>query len=117
MGGDRTVQLIFTNAADGKDREFNEWYDTVHLRDLLATPGVVSVQRFELCDTESSHAEGADPPAHRYLTIYELEGEVDVIMAKIREAAASGAMEISDSLDVGTVSMSFWSPRGPKVSA
>jgi hypothetical protein len=38
-------------------------------------------------------------------------------MAKIQEAVMSGVMVMSDSLDLGTVAMSFWSPRGPKLSA
>jgi hypothetical protein len=114
---DRTLYLVFSNPVKGKEREFNEWYDNVHMSDVLATPGMLTAQRFDLCDAEITRAEGVPAPTHRYLTVYEMEGDVDAIMAKIREAVASGATVVSDSLDLGTVAMSFWSPRGPKVSA
>ena len=33
---DRFVQVVFSNPAEGKEDEFNEWYDTVHIPELLA---------------------------------------------------------------------------------
>jgi hypothetical protein len=114
---DKLVQLVFSNPVEGKEAEFNEWYDNVHLRDVLAIPGVLTAQRFDLCDAEITRGEGLPAPTHRYLTIYEMEGDVDGIMAKIQAAVASGAMFMSDSLDLTTATLSFWLPRGPKVSA
>ena len=45
---DRTIQIVFSNPFEGKDDEFNEWYDNVHLPEVLALPGVISAQRYDL---------------------------------------------------------------------
>jgi hypothetical protein len=113
----KTLYLVFSNPVEGKEAEYNEWYDNVHVPEVLATPGMLNAQRFDLCDAEISHAEGMPAPTHRYLLVYEMEGDVDAIMAKVGEAVMSGAMHMSDSLDIGNVAMSFWTPRGPVVAA
>ena len=41
----RYAVLAFHSVATGQDDSFNSWYDTVHLPELLANPGVVSGQR------------------------------------------------------------------------
>ncbi|MGZ4694587.1 MAG: hypothetical protein ACXWA3_13265 [Acidimicrobiales bacterium] len=114
---DRTIQLVFSNPAEGRDADFDEWYNQVHLPEILATPGMVSAQRYDLYEAEIYRAQGATPPAHRYLTIYEMEGDVDAIMLKIREGVGSGAIVMSDCLDLTSSALSFWTPHGPKVEA
>lgn len=110
MDMNRTAYLVFSNPADGKDEEYNRWYDAVHLPDVLATPGVVAAQRFDV------HQPGpARSPKHRYLTVYEIEGDVDAAMAHINAAIASGAMTMSDTMNIATTAFSFWTPRGAKV--
>ena len=32
---DSTIQIVFSNPFEGKDDEFNEWYDNVHLPEVL----------------------------------------------------------------------------------
>jgi len=45
----RTFDLIvLSNAKAGRDAEFNRWYDTEHLPDVLKIPGFETGQRFEL---------------------------------------------------------------------
>ena len=114
-GGDRTTYLVFSNPVAGKEDEFNEWYDTTHLPEVLATPGMRAAQRFRLLETEMTHNSVLPTPAHRYLLVYEMEGDVEAVMGRIQEAALSGAMQMSDALDLETVAMSFWQPIGAKV--
>jgi hypothetical protein len=111
-----TRYMVFSNPVEGKDREFNEWYDNVHLPEVLATPGVISAQRFDLCDAEIVRRAGWTPE-HRYLAVYEMEGDPDAVMGKIGDAVAAGDMVMSDTLDLETVRMSFWSPRGPEIKS
>ena len=83
--------LGFTNAAEGKDEEFNRWYDDVHLADVLKVDGFVAAQRFGL-----EGMDGGDSP-HRYLALYEIE--TDDIEATIKGLTASaGTMVISEAL-------------------
>ncbi len=80
---DRTTYLVFSNPVEGKEDRFNDWYDNVHVHEVLATPGLLSAQRYKLSDAEIVHAEGFPEPTHGYLCIYEMEGDVDEVMAKI----------------------------------
>lgn len=112
---DLTTYLVFSNPVEGREDEFNTWYDTVHLPEVLATPGMRSAQRFALRETEITHHSPLPRPDHGYLLVYELEGEPDAVMARIQEAVANGTMHMSDALAVDTVAMSFWSPIGEKV--
>lgn len=109
--GDKSLFLVFANPVEGKEREFNEWYDTVHVPELVATPGIVSAQRFDVHERAAERVAGAPPPPYRYLTVYEMDGDIDGIMAGIGEAVTSGEMTMSDALDRENVVMSFWTPR------
>ncbi|MBW2271313.1 MAG: hypothetical protein JRH16_22405 [Deltaproteobacteria bacterium] len=83
--------LVFTNAAEGKDDEFNRWYNDVHLGDVLSVDGFVAAQRFDL-----KAMDGPDSP-HRYLALYEVEtDDVDAVVERLGTAA--GKMVISDAM-------------------
>ena len=114
---DRFIQIVFSNPAEGKDDEFNDWYDNVHIPDLLAIPGMLSAQRYNLHDAEVYRMEGGMPPEHRYCLIYEMEGDVDAIMNKIQQEVAEGRISMADCLDMSSWRLSFWDARGPKVTA
>lgn len=62
------IFIAMTNAVEGKDVEFSKWYDDVHLEEVLATPGFVAVQRYQLNDVQL----GTNHP-YKFLAIYELE--------------------------------------------
>ncbi|MQY31246.1 DUF4286 family protein [Nocardia aurantia] len=108
-----TLYLVFSNPVAGRDDDFDEWYDTVHVPEVVATPGMVSARRYTVLDTEMSRLAGA--PAHRYLVVYEMDDDPDVVMAKVRAQVATGTMTMHDSLDLSGVAMSFWAPHGPLV--
>lgn len=114
---DKFIQIVFSNPLDGKDDEFNEWYDNVHIPDLLAIPGMLSAQRYNLKDAQIYHMEGSSAPAHRYAIIYEMEGDVDAILSKIQEGVSAGKITMADCLDMSSWQLSFWTPRTPKVKS
>lgn len=109
--------LVFTNPVAGRDNEFNEWYDTTHVRDVLAVPGVVAARRYAVVDAEPPEMEGVPsppPPDHRYLAVYRLERDPNEVMEEFLARITSGAMALSETLDLTSVSMAVWSPRGPE---
>lgn len=116
-----TKFLVLSNAVDGRDEEFNAWYDDVHAPDVCAVPGVVSAQRYDLVEftpevPEGIEAEAPPPPAHRYLAVYDLDGSPADVFAEFFARMADGRMSLSDTLDMATVQMSFWTTRGPRHS-
>ncbi len=81
---DKFVQVVFSNPVAGREDEFNEWYDNVHIPELLTVPGMLSATRYALHEAEIYHVEGGVVPEHKYMCVYEMEGDVDAIMGKIQ---------------------------------
>jgi hypothetical protein len=114
MDAMRALLLVFSNATEGRDEEFNAWYDEVHVPEVLAVEGVVAAQRFDVAELELPEVEGVEPPpppVHRYLAVYELDRDGNEVMASFGELLVSGAMTLSETLDMSTVSLSAWNPR------
>ena len=44
--------IVMTNADPSHEKEFNAWYDDVHLGDLLRIPGVTAAKRSKLCPVQ-----------------------------------------------------------------
>ena len=109
--------MVFTNAAAGREAAFNEWYDKTHVADVLAVPGVVAAQRYAVARVETPQVEGAPsppPPAHGYLTVYELARDPNEVMADFVDRVTSGAMKLSDAMDFASVGLSVWRPLGDR---
>jgi hypothetical protein len=66
--------LAMLSPAAGREDEFNKWYDEVHAAEALATPGLVSITRYRMGDTQVFP--GCEISTS-YLTIYEVDGQDD----------------------------------------
>ncbi|MFE6861846.1 hypothetical protein [Nocardia sp. NPDC057668] len=100
--------LVFSNAVTGRDAEFNDWYDTKHLADVTAVPGVTGGARYEIAATDIP---GQPSPAHRYLAVYELDGEPETVLAEFFRRARAGEIPLDETLDLTTVAMTVWRSR------
>ena len=82
MEMDKWVLLIGTNCSDvSKEKEFNDWYDNIHLSDILETPGFTAAVRYE----NASPAEGEA----KYLAAYHIEtGDIEGFMKQHQEDLA-----------------------------
>lgn len=70
------IRFVTANCTDPhKEEEFNKWYDTFHLPDMMATGLVSHPTRYRNADPSS--------PDARYLAIYEVEE--DALLEKIPE--------------------------------
>jgi hypothetical protein len=88
----RHILVVMTNAVEGKEQEFNDWYSNVHLGEVVAIPGFISAQRYKLADSEIAGENEYD-----YLAIYEIEAEsVDVALKGLQ--AARPNLNMSDAL-------------------
>jgi hypothetical protein len=78
----RAIFLVYTDLVDPRyDEEFNAWYNTEHLPDLLALPGFLDAARYV-----------ATKGGPRYLAAYELES-VDAIQAPAFKNRSIGPWE------------------------
>jgi hypothetical protein len=63
---EKWILNVETNCADpAKEKEFNEWYDKVHLPDILQIPEVVRASRYEYADPSEGQP--------KFVAIYEIE--------------------------------------------
>jgi hypothetical protein len=66
------VFLALANpTSDNVHDEFNQWYDDVHAKEVLALDGVRSFRRFKLAPSQIMP--GDDAAGHQYLALYEVE--------------------------------------------
>ncbi|EIV92437.1 hypothetical protein [Frankia sp. QA3] len=108
----RALFLVLSNPVDGRDDEYNKWYDEVHIRDVCGVPGVVSAQRYQvrpdIPPADVAPGEGALP--QRHLAVYELDDEPAKVFGEFLARVGDGRLPLSDTLDMSSVVMSVWEP-------
>ena len=97
--------LVFANAKEGRDDEYNAWYDSVHMKDLLDIPGVVSGERYRVAPSTSPRIL---PSEHRYLTVYDIDGDVDEVLAELGARVADGRIGVTDSVEPNSSKFMVW---------
>ena len=104
-----SIFVVLTNPVEGREDEFNQWYSDIHVREVVDIPGFVSAQRFALSDAQSA---GAGP--HKYLAIYEVEGDPAAALEALK--AARPNLNMSDALDRASISTRMFTPITGKVT-
>ena len=101
--------VVMTKPVEGREQEYNDWYQNVHLHDVVAIDAFKSARRFRV-----SRSLAPDPHPLPYLAIYDIEtDDVDGAIKELMSRVASGQMHISTALseesiaaiyeDLGTV--------------
>lgn len=94
--------LVLSNPVRGRDAEFNDWYDNVHVPDVLKVPGVTGGRRFKVLDGTWSYA-----------AIYDLDtNDPATLMRELELRVASGEIGISDALDAASLKACVIEPLG-----
>jgi hypothetical protein len=100
--------LVFTNPIDGMDVEYNQWYDAVHLGEVIAVPGFIAAERYRCCPTAEAALD------HAYLAIYEFEADDPVsTLAELTARARDGRIDMTPVLapDIETRLYEVITPR------
>ena len=93
--------IVYTSPADGKEAEYNAWYDDIHLREFSALPGVINGRRFKVASDGKA----------QYAALYELSAHPDAVMAAMNEGIKNGTVRWTDAIDSASVSMITLTPR------
>ena len=74
--------VVYTDCADpSREAEFNQWYDKIHLPDVLEMPGIVRATRFVNSDPDAGPG--------KFLATYEIDSaDIDRTMTTVRERLA-----------------------------
>ena len=60
------INLVEANCKDAsREEEFNDWYDNIHLPDVLETPGFVAATRYVIREPQDG--------CGKYIAVYEIE--------------------------------------------
>lgn len=86
--------VSLTAPVAGREDEFNDWYETVHMPEILGFPGVKSAQRYR------ARNKIMGPQDWPYLCVYSIEtDDMDGLLKEFGEAAVSGRMSRSEASD------------------
>lgn len=104
--------VVLSDAKDGREDAFNDWYNGRHLDDIVAMPGFSSAKRYRLRTLNM----GAFP--NKYLAIYEIDAEdperaVDEMFA-LRDTPA---MPLHPAFDLDTCNVAIFEACSDEVFA
>lgn len=106
----RYKMLVLSRPIEGREDEYNDWYQNTHLKQIVAIPGFVSAQRFKI----AVNMRGDD--GYPYAAIYEIEtDDVDGARKALEEAAINGSIERSQAFDYDSVYASIYQAFGDTV--
>jgi hypothetical protein len=89
----RYKMLILAQPKEGREQEFNDWYDTLHLPQLVGHSAIKAAQRFELRQTVAGEKH------FPYLAIYDIETDnLGGVLAELNSDFAAGRIAFSDAL-------------------
>lgn len=60
--------LVFTDPVEGKEAEYNRWYQQTHAPEVASNAGVISAQRYVATDLDPR-----SKPIRKYLTLYKID--------------------------------------------
>jgi hypothetical protein len=107
----KAILVVHTEpASPEQEAAYNEWYDGIHVPDIVALPGFVGATRYKVSATQMGPA--ADGP--RYVAIYEIDADdLGATLAGIGAGAASGAVRMANAPLGGKSSMVLYEEVTP----
>ena len=109
-----TFVVLSNPTTPGQEAEYNEWYNKIHIPDVLNVPGFVAAQRFKLAEAQF----GDGPHAHRYLALYEIEtDDAKATLKELEKRVGTADMVMSDGIDMKGISVGLFKPVAERVLA
>lgn len=109
-----TFVVMSNPTTPGQEAEYNEWYNKIHIPDVLNVPGFVAAQRFKLAEAQF----GDGPRAHRYLALYEIETDnARASLDELKKRVGTADMVMSGGIDMKGISVGLFKPVAERVLA
>ncbi|MFN3232835.1 MAG: hypothetical protein ACE363_11860 [Alphaproteobacteria bacterium] len=103
------VFVVQSEPTEGNEDAYNDWYDNVHLGEVLTVPGFVAAQRFKVQDG----SEGL-----QYLALYELDtDDPQASLAALGAGIKAGDIHMSDAINGPTIQSTMYGPIGERMTA
>ena len=104
--------VVFTDAVAGLEKEFNEWYQNTHLKDIVSLENFDAAQRYKFTMNITDGANLAP-----YLAIYDIEtDDIQAAIKSMNDFAASGRMPLPQAMSKNIVG-AVYEEHGVRVEA
>ena len=98
------VMVAASKAKEGRDAEYTEWYDTIHIKDICSITGVKSGRRLTALPEVSPNT-----PPGAYLATYEIEADdPSSVLAEMMQRSQAGEFTMTDSIDMESAQIWFY---------
>ncbi|MFA5119822.1 hypothetical protein [Zavarzinia sp.] len=109
-GHRRQLFAALSKPAEGREDDFNAWYDGQHVPDVTSIPGIFGAERFALSMPFLDPLGGGQ----NYLALYDVDSDdLAVLASAVKAAARSGRTVMSDAIDLKALTAFFLEPVGP----
>lgn len=106
----RYKMIVLSCPAEGREAEYNDWYQNFHLGQVVNIRDIHSAQRFRLS------RKMVEQESQPYLAIYEIEtDDIDAVVAEIKAAAGTERLQISDAISVDFTNATIYEEFGSAV--
>jgi hypothetical protein len=103
--------VVMSRPNEGREAEYNDWYQNFHLQQMVALPGFVSAQRFRF--SRSLGERNTFP----YLAIYEIDtDDIDAVVRVIEQSSGTDALVVSDVIDTASAYAAIYEACGEVVT-
>lgn len=99
----KALMVALSNpVSKSREQEYNDWYNNVHARELLALPGINSVRRYRAARQMLPPSETGEP-TYAYMAVYEVDDAkkaIDTILENDPTFNMSDAMDFGNAFGV-----------------
>jgi hypothetical protein len=100
----RDLYVVFSRPLDGREEDFERWYDEVHIPELLELDEVIAARRYRLVAGEVGEATS--------MAVYECAGDGQATADAIATAMTSGTKTPTDAIDTASMRRTIWKAAG-----
>ncbi|MFT3968563.1 MAG: hypothetical protein QM690_22070 [Sphingobium sp.] len=103
--------VALTNPVQGREDDFNDWYQNVHLPEVLSYKGMVSAQRYRVAVPLQA------PVSYDYLCVYDIDtDDIGGILQRLGADSAAGRNTMSDAADTASAYTVIFNEFGERVT-
>lgn len=89
----KSILVVYTKPVEGRESEYDEWYSSVHLPEVVRLDGFEAARRYRFVPS----GDGGEHPALPFLAIYDIaDGMLEAARAALAEALRSSSAAVRD---------------------
>ena len=106
--------LVFSKSVEGREAEYNKWYDDRHAADVVSIPGFMTAQRYVQSDVPFFRVVDVQLP--KYLIVYKIvSADVESVFTEVERRIKTGETYMSPAYDRKNSLNYVYQPLGPEL--